>query len=133
MKKTLLALLLALSFIGCKKKEDVNVNDTSLKAVTYTFAPNGASSQIIYKSLQTGKSLSLSNQVALYSVNDQVKIGDKIELMMRTGKENPITRTYEIRVSYNGNIIYSDSNYKTDAAGTRYITLDRVLTKEDLK
>lgn len=129
MKKLLLIALLGITLFSCKK--DKETEDASLKTITYTFAPNGTNAQIIYLSNQQGKTINAGFQSALFSVNDQVKPGDKIKLQMSTN--STITRSFEIRVTHNNKSIITKGGYETDGAGTKYIVLEKTLTASDFK
>lgn len=128
MKKTILTLLIAISLFGCKKKEEVD--DNSLKTVTYTFAPNGANSEIIYKSIQQGTQVNAGYKLALFSVNDQVKIGDKTTLIMSTTAVPP--SNYEIRISYGGKQIASASKNQGGGSSSG-VVLEKTFTSTDFK
>lgn len=130
MKKTILALLLTLSFIGCKKKDDKP--DTSLKTITYTFVPNGANSDVSFKSIQQGTQIYAGEKNTLFSVNDQVAIGDKTTLQMKTTNRNTVPTKYEIRITYNNKQIGFSDKVEYDGA-SRHIILQKTFTKEDFQ
>jgi hypothetical protein len=128
MKKLTLALLLTLSIAGCKKKEDEP--DRTIRKVTYTFTPDGASSQITYQSVKNGYPISRSPISDVYFAYDEVLIGDRAVLKMSTTA--PVTPSYKVTISYLGIPIGISSAVVSDADG-KHIVLEKTFTKEDFE
>ena len=128
MKKLTPILLVAVLFLGCKKKTDEA--DRTQRKVTYTFSPNGASSQIMYKSIEKGYQVSNGPITDAYLAIDEVVIGDKTVLQMSTKLSVPAS--YEIKIAYNGKQIGYTSSIKTDATG-KYLLLEKTFVKEDFE
>src|SRR5882762_9352828 len=127
MKIIVTSLLVILLFARCSKDKS-ETTDTSLKTVTYTFAPNGANSQISYTSVQLGKTIGAGYHFAIYSVNDQVKIGDKIHLQMQTTDDLP--QVYEIRILFSKKLIAVYGTVET-AGNIKTVAFNKTFTKED--
>jgi hypothetical protein len=125
-KKSILALLFILSFAACKKKQDKP--DRTVRKVTYTFTPNGASSLIVYRSIKNGNEISRSPISDVYIAYDEVVIGDKTTLKMSTTANIP--STYRVTIDYIGVTIGLSSTVVSDAEG-KHVILEKTFTKED--
>lgn len=128
MKKLTLAILIACSFAACKKKE--TPRDKTTKKVTYTFTPSGASSLIIYESIQNGHPISRSPISDTFIANDEVRIGDKVTLEMTTTAAIPTL--YRVSIGYLGITIGTSSTIVSDASG-KHVKLEKTFTKEDFQ
>lgn len=128
MKKSIIAILFALSFVGCKKKQDEP--DRTSRKITYTFAPNGATSQITYRSVKNGYPINVGPISDFYFASDDVVIGDKTILQMSTTADVPTN--YKVTIAYLGIPIGTSSNVVSDADG-KHITLEKTFTKEDFE
>jgi hypothetical protein len=127
-KKSILALLFALSFAACKKKQDKP--DRTVRKVTYTFTPNGASSLIVYRSIKNGNEISRSPVSDIYIAYDEVMIGDKTTLKMSTTANVP--PTYRVTIDYLGITIGMASTVVSDAEG-KHVIIEKTFTKEDFE
>ena len=125
-KNSILALLVILSFAACKKKQDKP--DRTVRKVTYTFTPNGASSLIVYRSIKNGNEISRSPISDIYIAYDEVVIGDKTTLKMSTTANIP--STYRVTIDYLGVTIGLSSTVISDAEG-KHVILEKTFTKED--
>lgn len=125
-KNSILAILFILSFAACKKKQDKP--DRTVRKVTYTFTPNGASSLIVYRSIKNGNEISRSPISDVYIAYDEVVIGDKTTLKMSTTANIP--STYRVTIDYIGVTIGLSSTVVSDAEG-KHVILEKTFTKED--
>lgn len=125
-KKSILALLFILTFAACKKKQEEP--DRTVRKVTYTFTPNGASSLIVYQSIKNGNEISRSPISDIYIAYDEVVIGDKTTLKMSTTANIP--STYRVTIDYLGVTIGLSSTVISDAEG-KHVILEKTFTKED--
>lgn len=121
--------LIATLFIGCSKDKS-DSSDNSPKTVSYVFSPNSANAQVSYTSIQQGKIIGAGYHTTFYSVNDQVKIGDKVHLQMQT--TDNITRSFEVRINYGSKQIAISGDIES-TGNVKTVELNKTFTAADFK
>lgn len=126
----LLLVLFALS-IGCKK--DNSSKRTSEKKVTYVFMPGGASSQMSYATFPQGSPIVGGSETVVtkntdYSVDDNVIVGEQVDLIM--SMDGPTPSTYSVMITYNGKTIAVASDLTT-FGNKRTVRLTRSFKESD--
>jgi hypothetical protein len=103
LKSLIFGSLLALSIVSCKKEQSKTSTTTE---VTYTFNPDGQSSDIYIQNFTTGKIQTFTSQSSSLSIKDNIIKGDRVLLKM-TGIADGLDNAYNIRIYLNGKPIHA--------------------------
>lgn len=110
---------------GCSKEESKPDMYDTLR-IDYTFSPGGVESTCSFYSNREGRNITIQAG-ALYTYTDEVRPGDKVRLIMRSGELSPFNQ--EIRVNLNGKRIFYADNPESGSIPATWV-IDETLSKE---